>query len=213
VLTHFDADHVGGYRAILGRVRTVLHGPNDGSDDENTLRDFVEHGATLVPATRGDRGRLGRLEWRVLWPSSSDPREPGNPSSVTLAITPGPECDNTCLSGLNLGDLPAVEQRRLLALGGIPPVDIVKVSHHGSRDQEPELYRRTHATVSLIGVGADNEYGHPTPETLEVLAGIGTTVLRSDLNGIFLVSRSETGELRVWRERQSEPRFTLKAEE
>jgi competence protein ComEC len=213
VLTHFDADHAGGYRAVLGRVGTVLHGPTDGVEDEDILRNFVENGTELVPVQRGASGRLGRLEWRVLWPSTTEPREPGNPSSVTLMVTPGQGCDNTCLSGLNLGDLPAVEQRRLLALGGIVPVDIVKVSHHGSRDQEPELYRRVRAPVALIGVGGDNEYGHPTVKILDVLAGTGSTVLRSDINGIVLVSRSQAGELRVWRERQSEPRFTLKAEE
>lgn len=213
VLTHFDADHAGGYRAVLGQVGTVLHGPTDGAEDENILRDFLEHGAALVKAQRGGLGRLGRLEWRVLWPNSAEPREPGNPSSVTITVTPGPGCDNTCVSGLNLGDLPAFEQRRLIALGGIRPVDLVKVSHHGSRDQEPELYRRTRATVSMIGVVADNEYGHPTAEILDVLAGIGSTVVRSDLNGIVLISRSRAGELWVWRERQSEPRFTLNSEE
>jgi competence protein ComEC len=97
--------------------------------------------------------------------------------------------------------------------GGIVPIDVVKVSHHGSRDQDPELYRRVRASVALIGVGADNEYGHPTAETLDVLAGAGSTVARSDLNGIVLVWRTSTGELRVWRERATEPRFTLNTEE
>lgn len=143
VLTHFDVDHAGGYRAIVGRVDRVLHGPTDGTADEQTLQELVTQGATLVRAERGQTGRLGRLDWRVLWPASSEPREAGNPSSVTVTFSRGPNCDQTCTTALNLGDLPAAEQRRVLALGGIVPVDVVKVSHHGSRDQEPELYRRT----------------------------------------------------------------------
>lgn len=213
VLTHFDVDHAGGYRAIVGHVGRVLHGPTDGATDERTLQELAVHGATLIRAERGLTGRLGRLDWRVLWPAASEPREPGNPSSVTVAFSRGSGCDQTCTTAINLGDLPAAEQRRVLALGGVTPVNVVKVSHHGSRDQEPELYRRTRSAIALIGVGADNEYGHPTRETLDVLAGAGSTVLRSDLNGIVLVSRTASGELRVWRERQSEPRFTLRAEE
>jgi competence protein ComEC len=117
------------------------------------------------------------------------------------------------VTGLDLGDLPGEEQTILRLTGGLVPIDVVKVSHHGSRDQDPELYRRVRAPVALIGVGADNEYGHPTAETLDVLAGTGSVVARSDLNGIVLVWRTSTGELRVWRERATEPRFTLNSEE
>jgi competence protein ComEC len=153
------------------------------------------------------------LDWRVLWPSDGNPREPGNPSSVTVLFERGAECDATCVTGLDLGDLPGAEQTILRLAGGLVPIDVVKVSHHGSRDQDPELYARVRAPVALIGVGANNEYGHPTLETLDVLASIGSTIARSDLNGIVLVWRTSDGELRVWRERATEPRFTLNAEE
>lgn len=213
VLTHFDIDHVGGYGVVLGSVKTVLHGPADGIADEVILDRLRENGAKLVDAERGMTGSLGQLSWRVLWPSPTTQRDPGNPSSITLLVTPGPTCDSTCVSGLDLGDLPAAEQSMLLALGGLSPVDVVKVSHHGSRDQDPDLYRRVHAIVGLIGVGAENDYGHPTADSLDMLAGTGTSVVRSDLNGISLVWRTTAGDLRVWRERATDPGFTLRAEE
>ena len=213
VLTHFDIDHVGGYGAVLGSVETVLHGPTDGIVDQVILDRLRENGAKLVNAKRGMTGTLGQLSWRVLWPSSTIPRDPGNPSSITLSVTPGPTCDSTCVSGLDLGDLPAEEQSTLLTLGGLAAVDVVKVSHHGSRDQDPDLYRRVHAIVGLIGVGADNDYGHPTADALDMLAATGTSVVRSDLNGISLVWRTTAGDLRVWRERATDPGFTLRAEE
>jgi competence protein ComEC len=213
VITHFDADHVGGFRPLVGRVGTVLHGPPDGDADVTIINQLRSGGARVVSAERGLTGTLGRLNWRVLWPSGNSPREPGNPSSVTVLFERGAECDATCVSGLDLGDLPGAEQTIVRRAGGLVPTDVVKVSHHGSSDQDSELYRRVRAPVALIGVGADNEYGHPTAETLDVLAGVGSTVARSDLNGIVLVWRTSTGELRVWRERATEPRFTLKSEE
>lgn len=213
VLTHFDIDHVGGYESIVGRVGTVLHGPTDGVADETILGRVVRGGARPVVARRGLAGELGRLTWHVLWPTETNPREPGNPSSVVLVFERGPDCDVTCVTGITLGDLPAAEQSAVRLASGVTAVDIVKVSHHGSRDQDPELYRRAGAAIALIGVGADNTYGHPTEQTLDMLTGTGSSVARSDINGITLVWRTASGELRVWRERQSEPRFTLTSEE
>jgi competence protein ComEC len=76
----------------------------------------------------------------------------------------------------------------MLAAASIRPVDVVKVSHHGSRDQSIRLYEKLQATVGLIGVGADNDYGHPTDDTLAVLASTATAVGRTDRNGLVLVS-------------------------
>ena len=213
LLTHFDVDHAGGYGAVVGRVETVVHGPPDGDADVSIIEQLRGSGAQIVSAERGLTGGLGRLDWRVLWPSDGNPREPGNPSSVTVLFERSAECDATCVTGLALGDLPGAEQTILLLTGGLVPIDVVKVSHHGSRDQDSELYRRVRAPVALIGVGAENDYGHPTSETLDLLAAVGSTVARSDLNGIVLVWRTSTGELRVWRERATEPRFTLNTEE
>ena len=54
-------------------------------------------------------------------------------------------------------------------------VDVVKVAHHGSARQDPALYRRLGARLALIGVGAQNDYGHPAPSALRMLADTGTT--------------------------------------
>jgi competence protein ComEC len=81
------------------------------------------------------------------------------------------------------------------------------VSHHGSADQSAKLYDRLGATLGLIGVGLDNDYGHPAPALLALLAGDGTAVARTDENGLILVAPGdEVGELRVWREKPAPAR-------
>ena len=201
VLTHFDIDHAGGYGAVVGRVGTVIHGPPDGLSDDITLQTLQGGGARVIPAQRGLTGTLGRLDWRVLWPAPTYPTEPGNPSSVILQFAPGSRCDSTCLSTVDLGDLPAREQSAMLGLGGLHRVDVVKMSHHGSKDQSPELYARLRASIGLIGVGADNDYGHPTDFAMQLLASSGTTTIRSDRRGIALVAKDADGTIRVWTER------------
>ncbi len=89
----------------------------------------------------------------------------------------------------------------MVEVGRPGPVDVVKVSHHGSADQSAALYDRLDAAAGLIGVGADNDYGHPTERLLGILAGAGTAAFRTDAQGMILVSPTEDGGVAVWTER------------
>jgi len=200
VLTHFDLDHVGGAPALEGRVDRVFTGPTDGADAERLLDSLAASGAVVDEVRTGAAGRLGELVWRVLWPPPRGAPEPGNAASVALLVEPAPGCAARCLSGLFLGDLGEEEQRRMAAADPVGRVDVVKVSHHGSADQDAGLYTAVAATVGLVGVGAGNDYGHPTAALLELLASAGTEPLRTDRDGLVLVAGA-SGRVRVWTER------------
>jgi competence protein ComEC len=45
--------------------------------------------------------------------------------------------------------------------------------------------------IAVIQVGADNSYGHPTPETLERLRRAGARVFRNDEDGDVIVTIKE----------------------
>jgi len=206
VLSHYDMDHIGGTGAVLGRVDRVIAGPAEGERDERLLRSLAEAGAVVERAGRGLGGRLGELGWRVLWPPAGGDRDvgvvqPGNAASVTVEFRPLPGCRGGCLSSLFLGDLGRRAQELLLAGGLVRPVDVVKVAHHGSADQSERLYRAVAAAVGVIGVGADNRYGHPTERLLSLLAASGTTAERSDSQGMVLIAGSRAEGVEVWSER------------
>lgn len=67
------------------------------------------------------------------------------------------------------------------------PVDIIKLSHHGSitGNSEPWL-RRVNANYAIVSVGK-NDYGHPNSQVLNRVLGVGTSVLRTDENGSLVV--------------------------
>ena len=136
---------------------------------------FADAGAEVDQVSRGERGVLGELSWQVLWPP---PRgvEPGNAASIVLDVRPGAACVGACLSA-HAARRPRARSRRpgCSAARTSNRVDVVKVAHHGSADQSAALYEALHATVGLIGVGAGNDYGHPTDELLGILAAVGTT--------------------------------------
>ena len=78
-----------------------------------------------------------------------------------------------------------------------PPVEILKVAHHGSADEGlPELLERLRPKVAVISVGLGNDYGHPTPSTLWALEHApGLRLYRTDLDGRVVVESDGT---RLW---------------
>ena len=69
------------------------------------------------------------------------------------------------------------------------PLTILKVTHHGSSTSSTPLFlSRFRPKVAVIQVGADNTYGHPTPETLKRLGRAGARVFRNDEDGDVIVT-------------------------
>ena len=143
---------------------------------------------------------LGDHSLRVVWPVAESFVEPGNDSSVVVSLEPVTTCEG-CVSALFLGDLGEQPQQILLGRERFTARDVVKVSHHGSRDQFEGLYQVLAAEIGLIGVGSENTYGHPTQGALDILERSGTRAMRSDERGIMTLSRAPDGTLKIWSER------------
>ena len=66
----------------------------------------------------------------------------------------------------------------------LPPVEALKVAHHGSADPgTADLLARLRPRVAVIEVGRHNSYGHPTAQTLTALRQAVPAVYRTDRDG------------------------------
>ncbi len=187
VLTHLHADHVEGLPGVL-RGRAVgevqIGGYDEPSDELARVRRWTEAaGVTLTRATVGDRVTVGRVSWEVVWPdrvivAGSVP----NNASIVLLVRIG------SVRLLLTGDIEREAQRAMLAAGRVGTVDVLKVAHHGSANQDPRLLALAQPRVALVSVGVGNDYGHPAPTTMQALRVAGASVGRTDRDGTLVVA-------------------------
>ena len=86
-----------------------------------------------------------------------------------------------------------------------PPVDVLKVSHHGSRSSTTASFvREARPRVAVISVGP-NSYGHPTNETVQRLRGGGARVFSTQKSGSITLTVTSRGALRWSFSRSSAP--------
>jgi len=199
VLTHFDMDHIGGVMgAITGRdvkeaILTSFHDDRPGADFAESA--LEAKGTPIVRAEKGMTGNLGDFKYQVLSPHRGAPEaEDSNDGSITMLW------EDSKIALFTLADLGEKGQLRLgqewagiLNSGFGGRQVIVKVAHHGSADQLPELYEAISPNLALISVGVHNSYGHPTSRTLGFLDLIGAQILRTDEMGALGISEVPAG--------------------
>jgi len=145
-----------------------------------------ELGLTPHVAGVGERFSVGTTQWRVLWPRANDDPNPNNASIVLLVEAQG-------LRMLLTGDIEPPVQAEILAAEAPLAVDVIKVPHHGSRFFDPALIEWSGARVAVVSVGAQNTYGHPSPDTLAAWESAGVMVGRTDTAGDIAVVNDPFG--------------------
>ncbi len=166
-LTHPHADHMNGLLELArrGRVEVVVAPPpaeGDSWDDEL--------GALGVPLVAAHRGMTISLGDGVIIEALNPPRPPIPGESPVNNNGVAARVDYGEASVLLMADLFVDAEYSLLDGGAFLDADILKVGHHGSRTStSQELLDAAGAEAAVISVGAENPFGHPSPEVVERL--------------------------------------------
>jgi competence protein ComEC len=191
--THAEADHEGAAPQVVAAYhpRIVIDG---GAGWTSRVQRFYARMSVQAPKA-GEVIAIGGLRFTVLWPP---PRAPGwtpagNPNDSALVTRL--EADGVSVL------LTADAESPVLTPLDPAPVDVLKVSHHGSADPGlAPLLQRLRPRVAAIEVGLHNTYGHPVAATLAALKAAVPTVVRTDLDGTV---RLHVLNGRVWLERHA----------
>jgi len=203
VLTHPHEDHVAGMPALLERYRvgrvyeTGMRGPGPGY--AAFARELAgKAGPPRSILSTGARIRVDDIRLQVLWPDPGrvppEPPDAGRGINDVSVVLLGEVAGRRFLLTGDVED----DVDPLLASRGLPPVDILKVAHHGSATAStPAFLDRVRPKVAIVSAGAGNPYGHPARSTIDRLAGAGARVLRTDTDGSVAVTIAATGEIGV----------------
>lgn len=189
VLSHADADHVGGAIPIL-RCFPVGEIWESGYPARGAVVDELDAAAArkAVPRRRLARGDLLR-------PAPGVTAEVLHPRRPWLAGTPADENNNSLVFRLSFGsvrllftgDLEAEGERDIAAAGIDLASDVIKVSHHGSESSSTGAFLSAVAPrAAVIQVGR-NAYGMPGRGVLARLRAAGAAVWRTDRAGAVTV--------------------------
>lgn len=178
--THADQDHIGGLVEVLKRYKVGL---------------FIETNTTSTSAVFTELGNLIKeknikreiitspeiitfgsgAEFDILFPTQDTAGWETNDASIVGKLVYGEN------SFLFTGDSPQKMEKYLVGkYGNFLDSDVLKVGHHGSKNSNSELFIGTVSpTYSVISVGLNNRYGHPSPEALAILKQFGSQILET----------------------------------
>lgn len=215
VLTHLDADHIGGAEAVLRSVpvRAVIWNGTwkNGAATEKLFRAAEARGIPVYAAHGGMRWDIdGGASLQVLYPEESagasavlvEPnaipallreQDKQNEESVVLLLT---------LFGrrfLLSGDAESSSENavwKAAAAAKEAPVDVMKAGHHGSKTSTvPGWLAYWKPSEVVISVGSRNRYGHPHASVVDRIAESGSLLYRTDRDGEIQYRVEPGGEL------------------
>ena len=184
IVTHYHADHTNGLTEVLTRLPVdTLYLPD--IEDEYGVRDRLvslaaHQGADVVFVTEPTRIALGEAVLTVYPPllTAGDLNEQG----LTALATAGD------FDLLITGDMAGQTEQLLAQTYPLPDVEVLVVSHHGSRYSSDESFLRAITPANAVISVGDNRYGHPAEETLRRLQAVGATVWRTDQQGSIRIT-------------------------
>ena len=210
VLTHGDADHVGGADAVLAQFRPwdIWEGiPVPPSARLQALRDRAR-----VIHSRWTRVQLADETWVddvrlvVRHPRRADweRQDVRNDDSIVLELLWRE------VSIVLTGDIGTEVEGAIAADFEASPLRVLKVPHHGSLTSSSEAFiRALRPRVAVVIVGRNNNFGHPAPEVVRRYESAGTSLLRTDRDGAVTIDTDGTSlDIRTFTGRRLQIRAT-----
>lgn len=184
VVTHYHADHTNGLYEVLRRIPVqTIYLPD--IEDEYGVRERLvslaeEKGIQVTYVTKETADMLGDTVLTIYPPvqSGGDLNELG----LTALASAGD------FDLLITGDMSGSTEKKLVETYALPDIEVLVVSHHGSRySSNIRFLKAVMPEAAVISVG-DNNYGHPSEETLQRLLAVGADIWRTDQQGTIRIT-------------------------
>ncbi len=190
VMTHPHADHVGGMMSVLKDIpiKKVYDSGYERGDIEyiKCLEIIKKKGIPYEIVAEGDTIDLDPdLKIEVFLPPQSFQFEGANNNSIVMKMT------YKEFSVLLTGDAETEAENYISSKYKKQlKSNVLKSPHHGSRSSStPRFINSVRPEVAVISCGRNNQFNHPSPETLSRYKNSEVYVYRTDFDGdVFIIS-------------------------
>lgn len=187
IVSHFDSDHCQGLNFIMENMKVknaIISDLGQESNEYNTFLSLAKKQNTnLVYVKMGDIIKIGDCTIKILFPDNEPitDNEKNNNAIVFKFLWKN-------ISILFTGDIEEKAENKILSLYsdnlGELKSTILKVAHHGSKTSTTKAFlEAVKPQIALIGVGENNNFGHPNSGVIERLESIGCEIYRTDKYG------------------------------
>lgn len=193
VVTHTDADHIGGLADVAAhyRIGRVLDAGTSSSNPTYAkwLDALDDQHAERMKARAGVVITIDDVRCSVVWPQTDADLVKASVNDTSVIV----EMNYGTTSFLFTGDAGAEVEERMLQRQAVHHVDVLKVAHHGSvYSSSVEYLDVVLPEFAIVSAGKGNSYGHPHGVIIDRLKARGAVVLRTDEVGdVGLVSDGE----------------------
>lgn len=190
-ISHFDQDHVGGILTILQELKVgkvIVAKQKENSENYKKFLELLQKKKIVVKQVKsGDIINIERsISIKILFPTDTLILDnPLNNNSIVCKLV------YNNFSVLFTGDIEAIAEKNILKLYNkeILNSTILKVAHHGSKTSSTEEFlNEVSPEIALIGVGEENNFGHPSNDVLDRLENMRIKVYRTDKMGEIILS-------------------------
>ncbi|MBR0510528.1 MAG: MBL fold metallo-hydrolase [Clostridia bacterium] len=184
IATHPHSDHIGAIPAVMKAVNVKTFMMTEFSElNMPTTRNFEQmvdavedEGCEVLFVRGGEEYTFGKMKLQILAPLEETNNY--NNMSIVVRLVYGE------ISFLLTGDAEKDVEAQILAGGADVDADVIKLGHHGSSNASSRPFiEAVSPLIAVISCGADNDYGHPHKETLELMKELSVRVLRTDTDG------------------------------
>lgn len=166
---------------------------------EKFIKIVLEKNIKVTIVEAGERINIEKnLYIDVLWPCSK------NKISENVLNNNSLVCKLVYLSFscIFTGDIEEIAEKAILEKyknsTQILKSDILKIAHHGSKTSSTEEFLETvKPKIALIGVGQNNNFGHPNKNVIERIKNNKIEIFRTDENGEICISTNGKGKIKI----------------
>ena len=190
ISSHYDEDHVSGLIDCMNTfpVSNVIGA--DYAQDSDVFTEFMDTAATKGLEVRypfvGDSYSFGTGSFTILAPDGINAADSNN-NSVVIKL------ENGSTSFIFTGDAEEKSEQDMIKPDVNLDCDVLCVGHHGSSSSTSwDFLEATTPSYAVISCGIDNQYNHPSAETMCKLSDMGIPVFRTDKQGTVIAQSDGT---------------------